>query len=164
MTGTTLKKAKRFRFSVIDFVIILLLLASIVGIVIRYNLVDKLFSKTSLVDAEITFIAEAVSPAEVACFTQGATFYEGDTAFGTLQALKSDKAVIYTENDAGYLVSYEDATLLDLDGTFLCEVLPTENGYLLNGNRYVAAGSVITLRSNGVNVTVTVLSIKVSEG
>lgn len=162
MTGTNIKTPKRFRFSVIDFVIILLLLASLVGIVIRYDLANKLFSKSSLVDAEITFLAEAVTPAEAGAFTVNSRFYENGTLFGTVSSIKSDKALIYTENDNGYLVSYEDETLLDLNGTFLCEVLPTENGYLLNGNRYIAAGSVITLRANGVSVTLTVLSIEVA--
>lgn len=160
MTGTTPTLKKRLRFSVIDFIIVLLILFGIVGIAVRFDLVGRLFSKTEKVDAEISVIAEAISPAEAAAFTDGTVFYCQGETFGTLKSSTSEAALIYVENDSGTLVSYEDETLLDLSAVLTCRLLPTDDGYLLNGNRFIAAGSTFFLQANGVAVTVTVLSIE----
>lgn len=160
MTGSHPIAKKHLRFSVIDFIIILLVLAGIIGVAVRFDLVGRLFSKTSQVDAEITFIAEAISPAEAAVFTEGTTFYHQNERFGTLLSASAETALIYAENDAGVLVSYEDETLLDLTGTLSCRVLPTDDGYLLTGNRYIAAGSSFLLQADGIAVTVTVIAIE----
>lgn len=159
MTGNSQILPKRFRFSVIDFVIVLLVLASLCGILVRYDVVGRLFSKSSLVEAEVFFVAEAVPPTDTDAFMEGNSFYENGTLFGTLRTVKSEKALIYTENHSGVLVSYEDDTLLDLNGSFLCKVLPSEKGYLLNGNRYLAPGTTLTLRAESIQITVTILSI-----
>ena len=41
MSGT-----KRVKFSVADFVIILMIIACIIGVAMRYDIAEKLFSKT----------------------------------------------------------------------------------------------------------------------
>lgn len=160
MTGNQTRAKRSFRFSVIDFVIVLLILAGIVGVAVRFDLIDRLFSKTSQVDAEITVIAEAITPAQAEALKEGTVVYYEGERFGALKTVSTETALIYVENQEGKLVSYEDDDLLDLSGVLLCSLLPTDDGYLLNGNRHIAAGSTFLLQANGVAVKVTVLGIE----
>ncbi len=151
----------KITFSVVDFAVIVIGIALIVGIVVRYDIVDKLFSKTSLIDAKVTFVAEAITPEEAAAFTENKKFYTDKDIFGTLSTVSEPaKALTYRENSDGTLVSYEHDTLLDIRGSFTCKVIESKSGYLLGGNRYIAAGSVFTVKADGVAVKITVLSIE----
>lgn len=156
-----LNAEKKFTFSVIDFAVILVVVALFVGVIARYDVVDRLFSKTSLTNAKVTFVAEAIAPEEAAAFTENNKFYTDGDVFGTLTAVSEPaKALMYRENSEGELVAYEHDTLLDVRGSFTCRVMGSKSGYLLGGNRYIAAGSVFTVRANGVAVKITVISIE----
>ncbi len=152
---------RKISFSVIDFSVIIVVLALLVGVIARYDVVDRLFSKTSLTDAKITFVAEAITSEEASAFTENNKFYTEGDVFGTLTAVTDPaKALMYRENAAGELVAYEHDFLLDLRGSFTCKVMESKSGYLLGGNRYIAAGSVFTVRADGVAVKITVISIE----
>ena len=153
---------KRFSFSIIDFAVILVILALFIGVIARYNVVDRLFSKTSLQNAKVTFVAEAITEEEAAAFTENTKFYTDGELFGTLTAVTDPvKALMYHENAEGKLVAYEHESLLDIQsGAFTCKVMESKNGYLLGGNRYIAAGSVFTVRADGVAVKITVISVE----
>ncbi len=152
---------KKITFSVVDFAVIIVILALFIGVIARYNVVDRLFSKTSLVNAKVTFVAEAITSEEAAAFTENNKFYTDGDVFGTLTAVTDPaKALMYRENAAGELVAYEHDSLLDLRGSFTCKVMASNNGYLLGGNRYIAAGSVFTVRADGVAVKITVISVE----
>ena len=152
--------SKKISFSVIDFTIIIVILALLVGIIARYDVVDKLFSKTSLVEARVKFVAEAITPEEASAFNENNKFYIDGEQFGVLTAVTPQKAIMYRENAQGALVSYEHETLIDLKGDFTCKVMKSDSGYLLGGVRYIAAGSVFTVRANGVAVKITIISIE----
>lgn len=152
---------KKISFSVIDFSVIVIVIALFVGVIARYDVVDRLFSKTSLVNAKVTFVAEAISAEEAAAFTENNKFYTDGDVFGTLTAVTDPaKALMHRENAAGELVAYEHDTLLDVRGSFTCKVMESKSGYLLGGNRYIAAGSVFTVRADGVAVKITVISVE----
>ena len=152
---------KKISFSVIDFSVIVIVIALFVGVIARYDVVDRLFSKTSLVNAKVTFVAEAISAEEAAAFTENNKFYTDGDVFGTLTAVTDPaKALMHRENAAGELVAYEHDTLLDVRGSFTCKVMESKSGYLLGGNRYIAAGAVFTVRADGVAVKITVISVE----
>ncbi|MBQ8254081.1 MAG: DUF4330 family protein [Clostridia bacterium] len=152
---------KKISFSVIDFAVIVIVLALFVGVIARYDVVDRLFSKTSLVDAKVTFVAEAITNEEAAAFTENSMFYTSGELFGTLTAVTDPvKALMYRETSSGELVAYEHDSLIDLRGSFTSKVMESKNGYLLGGNRYIAAGSVFTVRAEGVAVKITIISVE----
>ena len=155
--------AKRPRFSVIDFVILLMVFACLAGVVLRFQLVDKLFSQSALVSGRVTFAAEAVTPEERKIFTENTVFYTDRDSFGILTTVKADPTVLYYENNMGVLIPYEHNTLLDLSGSFSTKLLPTESGYLLNGNTFIAAGSTFTIKAGGASVLITILSVENTE-
>ena len=162
MTGNQTSTSKKARFSVADFVIVLLILACVVGIIMRYDIVKKLFSKTETYEGHIHFIAESITEGEAAVFTAGASFYTEDgLLFGELLTSDSASAVCYLENSAGELVTYESSELKDVTGSLLCKLVRSDNGYLLDGKTYIAAGSVFTLKSGSALVRITVIGIEI---
>ena len=155
-------KSRKLRFSVIDLVIVLITVVLIVGVCARYDIVTRLFSKTSLTEAKVTFIAEAITEDEAEVFDEQTKFYLEGSVFGTLSTVSNpSNALIYVENENGELIAVEDNSLFDLEGTFICKVLRGEdNSFLLDGNRYIAAGSVFTVRANGVAVKITITGVQ----
>ena len=160
--NTNEKAKRRISFSVIDFVIILVGIALIAGMIVRYDIVNKLFSKTKLTDARVTFVAEALTPAQASALKEGTQFFSNGTLFGTLYTVKSDNALIYTENTDGALLSSESSELLDADGSFLIKVTKTDRGYLLGGKQYIAPGSQFEIRANGAVISITIISLTVT--
>ncbi len=154
------QRKRRVRFSVIDFIVILLVIACVVGIVLRYDLAERLFSDSVKKETRVTFIAEGISSEEAEAFRLNTDFYSGDAFFGTLSSVETAPAVIYYENANGVLASYEDGSRFDLRGSFTVSAVSGDNGYLLNGNTFLAAGSVFTLQANSVSVEITVLSVE----
>ncbi len=154
------QKKRRVRFSVIDFVIILLILACGTGIVMRYDLVGRLFSNSAQKEARIAFVAEAISQEEAEVFRNDTKVYVGDSLFGTVSSVETTPAIIYRENANGVLISYEDESLADVHGTVTAEAVFSENGCLLNGNTFLAPGSVFTIQAHGISVTITILSVE----
>ena len=155
-------KKKRLKFSIIDFVIIILFAALIIGMIARYDVADRLFTKTQLIDAKITFTAESLTKAEVSVLKEGSQLHDKNGLFGTLHTLTAENTLVFTEAADGTLVSSESSSLSDINGSILVNVSKSSDGYLLNGKHYIAAGSQFTLKSNGAEITITVLSLNVA--
>lgn len=156
-------KNRRTRFSIIDFVIILMLLACIVGAVMRYNIAESLFSKTVTQEMTVNFIAEALTENKVSAFNENAVFYSGNDSFGKLISVNSSPAIGYYENAEGIYTEYEKEGLYDISGSFVCELVRSDSGYLLNGKTYIAPGSVFTLKSGGAAVSVLITALEPAE-
>ena len=150
----------RVTFSVIDFVIILIVIALSAGIIVRYDVVNKLFPKTTLTDAKVTFVAESISQGQVSALKEGEQFYMGGKLFGTLHTVSTDKTLIYTENPDGTLSSSESNELFDAGGSFLIKVTKTDQGYLLGGKQYIAPGSQFEIKANGAAICITIISLE----
>ena len=163
MNGTTEKVSHHVRFSIVDFVLILLVFIGLIGLGARYNVISRLFSETARTDAEITVLAEAISSEEAAVFTKDTVFYTESDKFGPVTAVTPEKATLYRENALGVLTAYESPDRYDVFATFAVEVVATDDGYLLNGNHYIAAGSRLVLRAGNASVTVLVTGLTVSQ-
>lgn len=150
---------KRIRFSIIDFVILLIVVALTVGVIVRYDLVSKLLTKTTLIDAKVTFTAESLSGAQLNALKEGTQFYSDGDLFGTLHTVSSDKTLIYTENSDGTLGFTESDELFDVNGSFLIKVVKTDNGYLIDGKHYIAPGSQFEIKANGAAICITIISL-----
>ncbi len=157
-------KTERVRFSILDFVIILLILISLIGLALRYDLIRKLFNRTALIEARVSFVAEAITPEEAAAFSVDTVFYTENGLFGTLFSAESEPAVLLYENGAGVPVSYESSELRDVSGIFSVSAIFTDDGCLLGGNTYIAAGSRFTVRAAGAAVEITVTDVSTAAG
>lgn len=150
---------KKISFSIIDLVILFIVLALAAGIILRYDIVGKLFSKTTPNDAKITFIAESLTDAQLAALKEGTHFYSDGELFGTLQTVSSDKTLIFIENPDGTIGFTESPEYFDATGSFVIKVIKTDNGYLWGGKHYIAPGSQLEIKANGAAICITILSL-----
>ena len=151
MSGT-----KRVKFSVADFVIILMIIACIIGVAMRYDIAEKLFSKTKAEDVRVTFAVSSATDNTNNAFSTGAVFMYGS---GKLEEADSSPAVQYYENSSGVLTEKKNEGFYDITGTFVCRLVSTDSGYLLDGRTYIAAGSTFTLQCGAVRTTVLITSV-----
>ena len=154
MSGT-----KRVKFSVADFVIILMIIACIIGVAMRYDIAEKLFSKTKAEDVRVTFAVSSATDNTNNAFSTGAGFMYGSETFGKLEEADSTPAVQYYENSSGVLTEKKNEGFYDITGTFVCRLVSSDSGYLLDGRTYIAAGSTFTLQCGAVRTTVLITSV-----
>ena len=150
---------RSFRFSLLDFVIILLFLGVIAGLVLRYDLIGGWITRSRLEERTVSFLAEAVTPQEAALFTDGTVLCADGGLSGVLSTVETDPADMAAEDDEGRLVSYRSTSLLDLTGKLTVKLLDTDDGYFWNGKIFMAAGSRFTLRSAGIEVDVIIMDM-----
>ena len=92
-------------------------------------------------------------------FSTGAVFMYGSETFGKLEEADSSPAVQYYENSSGVLTEKKNEGFYDITGTFVCRLVSSDSGYLLDGRTYIAAGSTFTLQCGAVRTTVLITSV-----
>ncbi len=155
----TQKIKQKKTFSLADFLIILVIIASALGLLFRSGLVKKLLDQTESEELSVRFCAESITEASASVFVENALFYDGNEIFGKLVSANIEPATGYYENEHGELSEYEISGHADVYGNFLCNLTPSEKGYLLRGQIYIAPGSTFVIKSEGRSAKITVLSI-----
>ncbi len=164
MSGSAEEKStKRRRWNVIDYMLMLLLAALALSLVLRYNLIGRLTSRLHRENAEITFVIEGVRDSFYDAMTVGDTIYlvEKSRVLGELQKKEISAVVEYYEKTDGSYVAISDDQRCNITGTMTVSGRMTENGFLLGGEEYLAAGSVLSVRTAQLEAVMTVLSVTV---
>ena len=141
---TPKKKKNRIKFSGIDVMIVLLVVFCVAGLVVRHGLIDKILRKTELSQAEISFTASSVTQEIAGSVKTGdiITIYGADKV-GEIKSINKTSAITLVEKGDGTLEQVTDERLRDISGTVTVSGKMTDNGYMLNGDTYIAAGSKI---------------------
>ena len=152
---------KRFKFGPIDIVIIILFIACVVGIILRYNISEKLQNTTDLREAEVSFLVSDISPSAADAFIIGdVAFWEGNR-LGPIKSKDVYNAVEYNANADGFPVKSENLEKRDVRGVITASGKLTDDGFLLNGNMYIAAGKELKINTKNIAVTITVTGVNV---
>ncbi len=157
------EKGSKLRFSIADFIIVLIVIACTAGAVIRSGLTAKLFDRAEASEMTVSFTAEGLTENEAKVFSEDKIFYLDGKVFGKISSASSENAFGYFENDRGVLTEYEKEGLFDVSGSFVCSLASTESGKLLNGKTYIAAGSVFTVKADSCEVSVIITGISSAE-
>ena len=152
------------RFNVIDVILLIAIIAGIAGVVLRAGLNGTDPSQTES-KARITVLVEALLDESAEYLHEGDSFYfSGDNQLlGTVRSVVQTPAearVIDTEGRA-VITHYENRKdvrlVLEITG------LPTESGFLINGNNYLGVGSTYQIYSKYTEIQCTVLSLTLEE-
>ena len=152
------------RFNVIDLVIILAVIALIVTAVLRSGITNEIQRVEANEKAEISVVVEGVSATIAEAFRDGEILYCSQTGekLGTLNHFDAEPYVSYRETVTGEWVKTESTTLVTLRGTITCTGSRAADGsFLLNGTRFISAGSSFAFRSNTTEASLTVLSLSI---
>lgn len=155
--------AKKNRFNIIDFFLVVTVLACVIGIAIRYNLSETLVQSHD--SATVTVMIRGLLEENADQLVVGdAYFYQTSSKpFGTLTSVKTAPAKNRYFKDDGtvYVSEYQDR--VDAICTLDIEGYHSKDGFMIDGATYVGIGSDILVRSMHLETQWIVLDIEVHE-
>lgn len=173
----TEKVKKAPRFGVLDAVIILLVIAVIVGVYFRYQIMDWITNQRNVREYTVTFAIDNIRYTTPNYLNVGDEVYFADSgdSFGTLIEESDDASNIalsivpssetFYIDGVAYDIPYPDnESRVDVKGRLLCSGSYSEDGGLLvNGSTYIAAGQTVSMQTEWVSAELRILTIEAVE-
>ncbi len=156
----------KLRLNIIDFLIVVVILGAIIGITLRFGLVERITNQSGLTDARISFLILDINGESSNYFSIGDKFYDvaNDCELGVLESRQFIPAEAFIVNEYGEIFkrnsSDERNERIDVRGVLVGEGTFTEEGFLLGGTNYIAPGSTIHMQSTNIDVYMTVTAIE----
>lgn len=160
------------RFSVLDAVIIIVVIAAICGIYFRYNIMEMISARRNIKEYTIEFSIDNINSSTTRFIQENdeIRFANDNEHFGTIikdsQGISDNVLSItpafetFTENGKAFPVFYPEDTRVNAVGTMRCEGTYSDNGiFLINGSRSVSSGENILVHTDEVTVTICIISI-----
>lgn len=169
----------KLRFNVIDVLIVVLVLACIAGIILRFSVLDGMWNTQKLDEYYITFTASNLSYDQLQSIVQAADpdndgvnwvyFADSNTKLGHLTSTlnQNEEKLLFEVDGTPIYVDYPDTEPDEnkkwtVTGTVLCLGTYSEiKGFLLNGNQYIGANSEFDVHIRDCDFTITVDNIEV---
>ena len=157
------------KLNAIDWFIIIALLLCIAGAALRTFIgTDNALSGSVTMEKHVVFFkVENIRNSSTEYLTPGEIFYIDSTGqyLGEITGNATVTPAVYMFEDVNgkYVQAYApengDATRVDVMGTLIVDGYMSENGFLLNGTTSLAPGKEITIRSNFIQLKITVTEI-----
>ncbi len=173
----------KLRFNAIDALIVVLVVACIAVAVLRFTIVDNVWTGASGEKYYITFKADSLSYSQleaiVSLIDSDASdsenswvyFADGNTKIGNLTAIEGqNRETLSFENSDGSitLAAYaesepDESVTWTLTGKILCLGKYNEtNGFLLNNTQYISANTTVPVRTAYCEFNITIIDIQKS--
>ena len=167
MTSNPTNKKKKL--NAIDWFIIVALILCIAGAALRTFIGsdNSLAGTVTMEKYVVSFKVDNIRNSSTEYLAAGQTFYIDTTGqyLGETTGAVTVTPAVYMFEDANgkYVQAYApengDATRVDVTGTLLVTGYMSENGFLLDGTVSLAPGKEITVRSNMIQVKITITDI-----
>ena len=167
---------KNAHFNVIDAFIIIVLIAAVLGIYLRFNLVESLSHTEATEKYNVSFSVENIRYTTPSYVNVGDKVYFGDTGevFGTLISESENQSVFnitpsseFFIDSAGAVVEvfYPDSeSRIDAKGRIECDgTYSEEGGFCVGGSRFIAPGQTVEIKTELVTLVATITSIDMAE-
>ncbi|MBO5273375.1 MAG: DUF4330 family protein [Clostridia bacterium] len=158
-----MENAKKARFNVIDLLIILAFIAIAAGILLRYNIADKLGVRADSVEVEMTFRVSDMRATSQDFFTVGDIFVWDsiDVTLGELTEIEFKSAEAIVEKvDGSAMLTYSD-TRIDAIGTIRAKGIMTDEGFMLEGTQFISPGKDVPMKNGKIYVIAVIEEMKV---
>lgn len=164
-TATDTKPAGgKLRLNIIDFLIVVVILGAIIGITLRFGLVERITNQSGLTSARISFLILDINDESWNYFAVGDRFIdaEHDCELGVLESRQFIPAEAFIVNEYGEIFKRNSGNeqRIDVRGVLVGEGTFTEDGFLLGGTNYIAPGSTVHMQSANIDVYMTVTAIE----
>ena len=173
----TSTEKNRIKFRALDVVIIVLILASVVGVYFRYNIVDLIAGGRNLKDYAVSFEIKDIQDSTKDKFELGnKIYYKGNgELLGELMAVTENsdavvhhtpaiKTVIPEGTTEAIEISYPEGTRIDVSARMSCKgKYSEESGFLLGGTNYIAPGQTISVMTDYVTFDIIITDISLIE-
>lgn len=154
------------RFNMIDFIIIMVIIACIVGTVFRSAILDRLSFSSSTDNARINFCAENLTQEEIEMLKVGDELFLSGKSFGVIRAVSNPKeqTAIVTSEDGSKFVKATDNMRFTLVGEIEISGENTDKGFFFDSDIYVGVGKVLNLESRKCDISIIITKITENEG
>lgn len=174
---------RKLRINAFDILIVLIVVACVVGMVVRYTVLKDLGNAASLSSYYIEFKADSVSYSATEAFNATVDdrdegnwvyFADGTTKLGDLTVVDTvPEAVVHVnggEGDSIISAQYRDVVndkeyiTYNVSGKIVCEgmVSPETGIFLLNGEMKIAPGSILKVQTKYGDFTLEIVKIEQS--
>lgn len=154
-------KKKAFRFNFLDVIILAAIIAVVAGLFLRGKLAGSMAGSSTTDEVEIVFYINDVKKETGDAAIIGETIYWQQNAMliGTISGSESSPAEIYTEGSNGKMIFSLNEDRADLRITVRASGSMTDEGFMLNGTQFLAAGKEMILQSRSLEAESMILSI-----
>lgn len=165
MKNTETKNRRRFRFNIIDVIILLVILAAAGGILIRSNIGEKIGIDSQSETVEIRFLVTYLDHSAGDAFVEGDILYfnANGQKIGTLSATKTIvPAEVFVTKSDGTIVKTESpgARKIDLrSGIIASGIYNSDGNFMLDGNTCLTPGMELSFHSEHIIVTAQITEI-----
>ena len=152
---------KKSRFNIIDLLIIIVIIAAVATVAVRLDLADKIVQATAEDSARVTITVFSIDQAAVGAVSEGdeLVWEQENCDFCSILHKEVANAVKYNTVEDGSYVKTTDPERYDLTLTVDTKGTFTEEGYMLGGKSYLAAGKTVTFHNGKTALTSLVISV-----
>ena len=152
------------RINVIDVLILLIVIACVAGLGVRFGNVGGLSSSDNLEAYDVYFSVSNIAYTSEDAFVQGDTVTLADSGviLGEFAGLETIlPAEFFARDKSGNLivVNYPESTRIDVTGRIVSQGLMSDNGYLVGGTTYVAPGTEYSVQSEHMDFVLKITNI-----
>ena len=160
--GVGVKKKNDVRFNIIDFLIIIAVLASVSVLIFRSTISDFVGNVVYNDDAAVTFTVREVSLDQAQMLKKGDKLYTGSMELGEVVSVTYTNSMINVDVESGEGVVYQrvaDPEKYDVTVTVSSVGAFFEDGYHLAGEMYLGVGKNLTVYSDNYSCNCIITAI-----
>jgi len=151
----------KFRFNILDFLILAIVALCIAGAVLRGG-VKTTDKKLEMQTAVISYRVDNIQKESLRYFRSGDPIDSQTLGchLGTLVGEVTGKAAVYYVEDDGQIIKTESAAdRIDVYGQFEAEGTMSESGFLIGGTQYIAPGMSTYAHLPQINATILITDV-----
>lgn len=164
---TKVERATGRRINSADVMIILLFVVCIVGMVLRFGLMEKIEQRAADQTVTVNFVIEGVSSSSAEYIGAGddVFFSEGEAYVGRVASVNApEPSTVYYHGEDGSVVSYNSVDgKIDIKGSMTMKGSMTDAGFMLDGTTYIAPNMTLWVKTQNITVSMLVTSIEVTQ-
>ena len=160
-----LKKSKSsdtVRFTVLDFLILVLVTVCVVGIFFRGKISSYFLSATASDKIAVGFVVEKVDKSVADSVKEDDSLYVGGDFFASVESAYSENSNFVgteDENGDGVIDTFVSSYEYDIYGKLIVSGRYTDNGFLADGNMYLTVGKMLEINGPGYTLNVIITEI-----
>jgi len=163
MKDNNREKEKKVKFNIIDLLIIVFIILSAVGIFLRYNLADEINFNATGDTFEIEFAILNIQEASQDYIISGEKFHINTDSIeiGTIKEILEvrNPALFYDFDKFGNITKTEAPGRIDVRGVMISNGRTTDDGFMINGNSFVAPNKEFYVHTGKWEGQITVISV-----
>ncbi|MBR5871806.1 MAG: DUF4330 domain-containing protein [Clostridia bacterium] len=151
------------RFNIIDFMLIVTVLACLIGIAMRTNIKETVIESNDT--ATVTVMVRGLLNDNVKYIAVGDEYFNQNSgqSIGVLQSVESSAAKIRTPRYDGTIAVTDSVDRSDVICKVKVKGLSTSDGFLIDGTAFIGSGSKFSVRSVNLQTEWLVVDIEVDK-